>query len=568
MFEAQLRFRMLAFAVTAAAVIGLTALAFTIGWPPRLPRLDQLLTIAGMAFASALVVFGAVYYAVRPVVTAVETITDVVRPRRDGDVAPPIPQSVRRTLPKLVAAIGLFKRRIQANIDTIQQTALQDSVTDLPNRLSFRRSVDRQLRAAQKSGSKTAVVFIDLDRFKAVNDSLGHAQGDVLLAMFAARMRVLLSAEANRRGEAVGQSVLARLAGDEFTMMMPDVDGPAEVEKLARHVLRALQEPFEFAGQSIVIGASIGICIAPQDGDTYDTLMRNADTAMYFAKDNGRNKYHLYETKMHERVLNRLQMETLLRSAVAGNQFELFLQPQVRAESGQVVSAEALIRWRHPDKTLRAPGVFIDIAEDSGLIVEIGRWVIAEATRIIGEWHRLGRRLRLSINVSPQQIERTDFVRHIRGCLEYAGAPPWLLEIEITESTVMSSDPVIVERIAEARALGISIAIDDFGTGYSNLARLKDLPIDRLKIDQSLVKDVATSADARTIIQAIVSLAGGLGYECVAEGVESEIQADILGVIGCEILQGYWISMPVPGDEFDRWYESYELLAIPNETAQ
>lgn len=568
MFEAQLRFRMLAFAVTAAAVIGLTALAFTIGWPPRLPRLDQLLTIAGMAFASALVVFGAVYYAVRPVVTAVETITDVVRPRRDGDVAPPIPQSVRRTLPKLVAAIGLFKRRIQANIDTIQQTALQDSVTDLPNRLSFRRSVDRQLRAAQKSGSKTAVVFIDLDRFKAVNDSLGHAQGDVLLAMFAARMRVLLSAEANRRGEAVGQSVLARLAGDEFTMMMPDVDGPAEVEKLARHVLRALQEPFEFAGQSIVIGASIGICIAPQDGDTYDTLMRNADTAMYFAKDNGRNKYHLYETKMHERVLNRLQMETLLRSAVAGNQFELFLQPQVRAESGQVVSAEALIRWRHPDKTLRAPGVFIDIAEDSGLIVEIGRWVIAEATRIIGEWHRLGRRLRLSINVSPQQIERTDFVRHIRGCLEDAGAPPWLLEIEITESTVMSSDPVIVERIAEARALGISIAIDDFGTGYSNLARLKDLPIDRLKIDQSLVKDVATSADARTIIQAIVSLAGGLGYECVAEGVESEIQADILGVIGCEILQGYWISMPVPGDEFDRWYESYELLAIPNETAQ
>ena len=210
---------------------------------------------------------------------------------------------------------------------------MQDTVTDLPNRLSFRRTVERHLRSVQPDGNRSAILFIDLDRFKSVNDSLGHAQGDVLLAMFAARMRVLLSADSNRRGRPAGRPLLARLAGDEFTMLLPDINGPADATRLARHVLRALQEPFEFAGQSIVIGASIGICIAPDDGDSYETLMRNADTAMYYAKDNGRNQFHLFEAQMHERVRDRLQLESMLRSAVAGNQFELYLQPQIRADS-------------------------------------------------------------------------------------------------------------------------------------------------------------------------------------------------------------------------------------------
>jgi diguanylate cyclase (GGDEF)-like protein len=559
LFETQLRIRSLAYAGAASAVIAVLVFAYSLGWPPSLPSAGSLVMLGVVVIASAAAVFAAAHYTIAPVVVAVEKITDFVRPRRDGDVPPPIPRAVRRTLPKLTAAIELFKKRIQTNIDTIQQTALQDPVTDLPNRLSFRRTVERHLRSmTRREGAKSAILFIDLDRFKSVNDSLGHAQGDVLLAMFAARMRVLLSAESNRRGAACGEALLARLAGDEFTVLLPDVAGPADATKLARQILRAMQEPFEFAGQSIVIGASIGICIAPDDGDTYETLTRNADTAMYYAKDSGRNQYHLFEAAMHERVRDRLQLESMLRAAIAGGQFELHMQPQINAESGKLVSAEALIRWRHPDKSLRAPASFIDIAEDSGLIVDVGRWVIAEAARIVGEWHARGDRLRLSINVSPQQVERTDFVRHVRTCIEAANAPPEMLEIEITESTVMSSDPVIVDRLAEVRALGISIAIDDFGTGYSNLARLKDLPIDRLKIDRSLVKDVATSADSRTIIQAIVSLAAGLGYECVAEGVETEIQADILSVIGCETLQGYWISKPIPLAEFETWRDAHE----------
>ena len=553
MFEKRLRYRSLIIAAAAALLIGLFATVETADWAPSWLGHGSLGQIAGTALFAWITVFAAMSALMAPVVRAIEALTEAVRPQRDGEIECPIPDDARRTLPRLSASIERFKHRIQSNIDSIQKSALKDAVTELPNRLSFRRTVERHLRTVHAGGSKCAILFVDLDRFKAVNDSLGHAQGDVLLAMFAARMRVLLSAGHVQQGATA--PVLARLAGDEFTLLLPDVADADDATRVARYILRALQEPFEFAGQSIVIGASIGICVAPDDGDSYEMLMRNADTAMYYAKDSGRNQFRLFATEMHDRVRNRLQMETRLRTAISAKQFELHVQPQVRADSGDLISAEALIRWRHPEKGLLPPGAFIDIAEDCGLIVEIGRWVIAEAARILGEWHRAGRKLRLSINVSPQQVERADFVSHMRACLESEGAPPRLLEIEITESTAMSPDPVIVERIAEVRALGITIAIDDFGTGYSNLARLKDLPINRLKIDRSLVNDVATSADARTIIQAIVSLANGLGYECVAEGVESEIQADILGVIGCETLQGYWISRPVPFDAFERWVE-------------
>jgi diguanylate cyclase (GGDEF)-like protein len=553
MFPAQLRYRMLAIACSAAFGFGFLALCYFVGWPPRLPAAGDLVLAAAGAASAFAVALAAASAAVLPLQRAIMAITDAIRPRQGDTADAEIPREIRKVLPRLAAAVSLFKKRIQANIDVIQESAELDVVTNLPNRMSFRRAVERYLRQMQISRQSCAILFIDLDRFKSVNDSLGHAQGDVLLTMFAARMRVLLSADARRRPDRRGEAVLARLAGDEFTMLLPDIDGPDDARKLAARVLRSLQDPFEFAGQSIVIGASIGICVAPMDGDNYETLMRNADTAMYHAKDRGRNQYYLFEAEMHERVRDRLQLESRLRGAIAGKQFELFYQPQIASDSGALVSAEALIRWHHPEKGLSGPAAFIDIAEDSGMIVELGRWVMAEATRRIAEWARAGWRLRVSINVSPQQLERADFTRHLRDCLDASHAPAELLELEITESTVMTSDPAIVQRLSEARALGITIAIDDFGTGYSNLARLKDLPIDRLKIDRSLVKDVAVSADARTIIQAIVGLAGGLGYECVAEGVETEIQADILGVIGCEILQGYWISRPVNSGEFEIW---------------
>ncbi len=554
MFETQLRLRALAFACVAAVVLMTVVLLARVGWPPKLPTLTEFYWAIGVAFFGGLAVFSTIITAISPVVDAIQRITESVRPRREGDPIPAIPPSARRELPKLVAAVSLFRRRIQTNIDSIQKTALLDSVTELPNRMSFRRSVERYLRSTRISNASCAIVFIDLDRFKSVNDSLGHAQGDLLLAMFAARMRVLVSAWSARRGtHSNHEPVLARLAGDEFTMLLPDIQSVDEATKLTRQVLRALEDPFELAGQSIVLGASMGICIAPADGDDYDTLIRNADTAMYHAKDCGRNRYHLFEAAMHERVRDRLHLESKLRAAIAHNEFELFMQPQIRADTGELVSAEALIRWHHPEKGLSAPGAFIDIAEDSGLIVDIGKWVIEEAVRIVTEWYHKGRKLKLSFNVSPQQIERADFVNHLSATVQALNAPAHLLEIEITESTVMSSDPVIVERIAAARKLGLSIAIDDFGTGYSNLARLKDMPIDRLKIDRSLVNDVAISADSRTIIQAIVGLAKGLGYDCVAEGIETEVQADILGVMGCEILQGYWISKPIDGTAFLNW---------------
>jgi diguanylate cyclase (GGDEF)-like protein len=553
MFETQLRIRALAFAGAAAAFVGILMLLVAGGSDIRASLSDPV--VGGSALAAAAAVFLAAHLAFAPFISAIERVTQSVRPRHEDEGAPPIPDDVRARLPKLVAAIELFKKRVLAEIETIERTAHRDPITDLPNRQSFRRTVERYLRRLRSSESQCALLFIDLDRFKSVNDSLGHAQGDVLLAMFAARMRVLMAAEAERH-HGSSEPVLARHGGDEFTMFIPNLSDPLDAKKLGRRVLRALQEPFEIAGQSIVIGASIGICYAPRDGDDFETLMRNVDTAMYHAKDMGRNQVHMFEAEMHERVRDRLRLETQLRSAIPSGQLELFLQPQIRSDSGQLVSAEALIRWRHPDLGLCSPAAFIDIAEDSGLIVELGRWVIEDAVRIVSDWARQGRQLRLSINVSPQQIERADFVQHLRDRLDASNAPTHMLEFEITESTVMSSDPAIVDKLAEVRSFGIPIAIDDFGTGYSNLARLKDLPIDRLKIDRSLVKDVATSADARTIIQAIVSLANGLGYECVAEGVETEVEADILGVIGCEILQGYWISKPIALAEFEHWAEA------------
>ena len=547
MHDDNFRDRATAFAAGAGSVVLILALLATgvaekldtAGAHARQQAFESILLSVLAAAVTAL----ATMRALEPIARALDSVLVALRDAAAGELRIGFGKAAQQVLPHLVASLEVLLKRVRSSIDGIQRLALHDPVTDLPNRVHFRRIVEAHLTVA---GDRGALLFVDLDRFKAVNDSLGHAQGDALLAMFAARIRVLLS---------VGnqETVLARLAGDEFTVLLPNAAGADEAAAVARRILRALEEPFELAGQSVVINASIGVACLPYDGDDYDTLMRNADTAMYHAKALGRNQQHAYSAQLNKAARDRLQLEVQLREALHSGHLELFYQPQVHGETGALVSAEALLRWRHPTQGLRMPGAFIEVAEESGLIVDIGRWVIEQAVQAAARWEAQGFDCRLSCNVSPRQIARGDFVAHVRQCLDTFGATPERLEFEITESLVMSNDAMTIEKIAQLRALGLSIAIDDFGTGYSNLARLKKLPIDRLKIDRSLVQDVASSADARTIVNAIVALSHGLGYDCVAEGVETPLQADILGVIGCELLQGYSISKPIDEAAFMAW---------------
>lgn len=467
--------------------------------------------------------------ALEPIARALDAITRVLRNATAGELYAEFSREARGVLPALVDSLEVLLSRVRASLESARADALNDPVTGLPNRVHFRRIVEQRL-AELREGEEAALLFIDLDRFKAVNDSLGHAQGDVLLKGFADRIRGI--------GDGRHDAILARLAGDEFTLFIPKVDGPATVERLARLGLRKLAEPFQLADRQVVIGASVGIARFPADGGDYDTLMRHADTAMYHAKDLGRNRVEFYNSAMHERMRDRLSLEAQLREALVRHEFELYFQPLIDARSGSTIAAEALLRWRHPVEGLRGPATFVPVAEESELIVDIGRWVIGEAVRTAARWSRQGRPLRISLNISPRQLVQPDLVPFIRGCIAAEDAPADLIELEITESFV-SSGAKALETIEALRALGLSIAIDDFGTGYSNLARLKRLPVDRLKIDRSLISDVLTTPDARTIVEAIIGLGHGLGYEVIAEGVETKAQADLLALMGCEALQGY-----------------------------
>lgn len=552
MHDENFRDRAIAFAAGAGSVVLILALLAT-GVSEKLDTAtdfahEQAFEAIVLSVLAAAVTAAATMRALEPIGRALDSILGALRDAATGDLDIGFGKAAAAVLPHLVASLDVLLRRVRSSIDNIQQLALHDPVTDLPNRIHFRRAVESRLAAEATSG---VLLFIDLDRFKAVNDSLGHAQGDALLSMFAARMRMMLGTGPS--GSAGEPPLIARLAGDEFTVLVPGVDDPAEGGQLARRLLRVLDEPFDLNGQSVVVNASIGVACLPRDGLDYDTLMRNADAAMYHAKAQGRNRYHVYSAELNRQVRDRLRLEAELREAIARRQFELFFQPQVHAETGALVSAEALIRWRHPKHGLRLPGSFIDLAEEAGLIVDIGRWVLEQAVQTAARWTARGIDCRVAFGVSPRQIARPDFVPHVRGCLDAYGVPPHRLEMEITESLVMSNDAPTIDKIAEIRALGLSVAIDGFGTGYSNLARLGKLPIDRLKIDRSLVREVAFSADARTIVSAIVSLSHGLGYECLAEGVETPLQADIMSVIGCELVQGHSIAEAMDEASFLAW---------------
>ena len=468
----------------------------------------------------------------------------------DGDLTSPAPASLHKWMPKLATAVDTLFSEVRASIENAQALGMYDPVTSLPNRLHFRSEADKLL-GELPANSRSAMLFVDLDRFKLVNDSLGHARGDQLLIMVANRLRVVVTAEF---GESLQRRpLLARLAGDEFTLFLPEIRSTADLERVARRIALAISEPFELCGHSIDIGASIGVSISPEHGTSIESLMRAADIAMYRAKSNGGGQHCLFDEKLAAEHQQKIETERALTEAVQRGEFVLAFQPQISLVTGEVAGAEALLRWNHPRDGMRMPDTFIPIAETTGVISDLGDWVIAEVASLLSSWQREGVAHRLSFNISPRQVDRADFFARLRQAFTDRNGPLSLVELEFTESAAMEVSDSILAEIASLRADGATVAIDDFGTGYSNLARLRTMPIDRVKLDPSLIVDIEHSEQARVVVQAVVQLIRGVGCEIVAEAVETAAQADILRAMGCQVVQGFVFAQPMFEDEYLDW---------------
>ncbi|HEX8154779.1 MAG TPA: EAL domain-containing protein [Thermoanaerobaculia bacterium] len=421
--------------------------------------------------------------------------------------------------------------------EQIEYQAYHDALTGLPNRLLFRDRLTVALAHAKRMHECVAVMFLDLDRFKYVNDTLGHSLGDELLKAIATRLRAVLREEDS----------IARMGGDEFTVLITDVKSAEHAAKIAQKLLDAIAHPVRIEGHELFITTSIGIALYPNDGDTAEALLKNADNAMYRAKDLGRSSYQLCTPAMNSRALERLSLESSIRGAMDRDELVLHYQPQLRVDTQQVVGMEALLRWDRPGHGLVSPATFIPIAEETRLIVPIGEWVLRAACRQAKRWQETKYpHLRMAVNLSPRQFQQSDLRRMITAALADSGLDPMSLELEITESTAMLNTDRTVSTLRELREMGVRIAIDDFGTGHSALNYLRSFPIDCVKIDQTFVHGIDRSRSDRAIVSAIIEMARGLDLRVIAEGVETEAQMRFLRHEGCDEVQGFLLGRPAP----------------------
>jgi diguanylate cyclase (GGDEF)-like protein len=433
-------------------------------------------------------------------------------------------------------------------LEQVRSLAYYDSLTGLPNRLSYKERLAQALDHARRTGKLVGAFFIDLDHFSRVNDTLGHEAGDHLLQQVALRLRASCRDREDEVGpaqEAITADV-ARLGGDEFTVIIPGLARPEDATKLARRILSSLAHPIRVAGQEIFVNASIGIAVFPEDGEDIDTLLMHADTAMYKAKEQGGSSYQTYSRSMNTSALQRLTLENALRRALEREEFELHYQPVVDAQTGVPVGAEALVRWRHPELGLLLPSEFIPLAEENGLIVPLGEWVLQAACAQNRAWQEAGLPpIRVVVNLSSRQLTRSlpDTIARI---LQHTGLEARFLGLELTESLLVNHDREDTGTLHALRAMGLHLAVDDFGTGYSSFSYLKHLPLDTLKIDRSFVREIATSPDDAAITTAIIAMAHALGLRVVGEGIETDAQREVLLRQGCDSMQGYLFSRPVP----------------------
>ena len=432
--------------------------------------------------------------------------------------------------------------------------AYYDELTELPNRQLFSQSLEQTITLARRDDQKFAVLFVDLDRFKRINDTLGHSVGDELLKEVAGRLQ-----KCTRSGDTVirfnsggDEGIkLARLGGDEFVIKLYGIEDENAVSTVASRIISVLTPPFTCEGHQFVVTPSIGIAVYPQDGETGEELLMNADSAMYRAKFHGRNNYKFFSETMRTKSLHRLDLENQIRKAIESSQFELHYQPKVDAESWSLVGAEALLRWNHPERGPIAPDDFIPVAEETGLIVPIGQWVLREACKQVRAWSTLPTgAIPVSVNISSHQFNSDGLIEDVFDAVSSAGIDALLLELEITESVLLQDADSTLAALQKLKQAGVSLSVDDFGTGYSSLSYLKRFPIDTLKIDRSFVKDLHCDADDAAICAAILAMARQLGLNVVAEGVETEQQLDFLRRHGCNQIQGFLCSPALSPDDF------------------
>ncbi len=420
--------------------------------------------------------------------------------------------------------------------ERMRHIAQTDALTGLPNRLALLQRLTQLLPEARRHSWQVAIMFLDLDRFKIINDTLGHQIGDQLLCEVASRLSHVVRET----------DFVARLGGDEFVVILPGINTPSDAAIVANKIIAALSTQIQAEGHELHTSPSIGISIFPDDGQDGDAILRNADTAMYHAKAAGRNNYQFYAEEMNQATTERLNIERKLRHAINRNELSLCFQPQFRADSAAPTGVEALVRWHHPTDGTISPARFIPVAEETGIIVEIGEWVLLQACREMQNWINAGLKpMRIAVNVSARQLRRRDFCETVAGALAESGLPPDLLELEITESSVMENPEEAIQILERLGRMGISLAIDDFGTGYSSLAYLKLFPIDHLKIDRSFVADIEHDLNDRAIAFGTIALAHSLGLNVIAEGVETDDQLELLRANGCDEVQGYLFSKPL-----------------------
>jgi len=463
--------------------------------------------------------------------------------RKDGSLYPASLSisTVRDSNGRITHYVAVFSdiTERKASEARIAYLAQHDALTGLPNRALLKDRLDQALAQATRLGKRIALMFLDLDRFKTINDSLGHATGDKLLQSVAARLR-----QSVRETDTV-----SRQGGDEFIIVLTGIDTPDEAGRIAAKILEQLDPPFDVDGQQLRTSFSIGIALFPEDGVSPETLMKNADTAMYHAKESGRDTYRFFDERMNVNTLEHLQLENGLRQAIARNEFKLAYQAQVDLASGRIIGLEALLRWSSETLGNVPPSRFIPLAEECGLIIPIGEWVLREACRQARRWQDAGLApVPVGVNLSALQFRRSDIVAGVSAALAESGLDGRWLELELTESLLMESGPDVIVTLGQLKAVGVRLSIDDFGTGYSSLAYLKRFPVDRLKIDQSFVRDLAQDPDDAVIIRAIIQLGHNLRLEVIAEGTETLEQMDFLRREGCTAAQGYLFSRPLPAE--------------------
>jgi len=535
-----LRARAITFALSAGAVVFILALLAGAGGAVTPDEFTRALVVA---IVCGVMSWGSAERAIAGTAVAVDQVSVRLGAAAQGDLSSPTPEPIHKTLPALGTAMDSMFGQMREQIAHINALARHDPVTGLPNRVHFREQAETLLATLGSEG-RAVLLFVDLDRFKTVNDSLGHAFGDALLRIVAERLLAAAAEVCGELGMSGGCASVARLAGDEFTLLVPNSDA---AEPLAQRIVQTLAEPFPIGAQSLDVGASVGVAVYPEHGETLSQLMRSADIAMYQAKALGRSRMQVFSAALAARADAREKLDDELREALDRGEFTFAYQPQVNVRSGRIVAVEALLRWRHPSGELRPAQEFIGAADENGLMAAIGGWGIAQAADVLDRWQQAGITQRLAINVAARQLEHPDFFVQLRTAMARRNLPLDLIELEISEAAASGigyGGPAL-DGIVALRADGVTVTIDDFGSGYCNLGRLGSLPIDRIKLAPSICAGLGGSEDARGVANALINLLHTHGFSVVATGIESEDQAKVLRVIGCDAMQGYAFAAPM-----------------------